>query len=121
MYLFLDDCRNPRDVTWDKNFPLGKQWYIVRNIDQFKEFIDDNLRSIEHIAFDHDLAPEHYPEMGDVSDDGKTGHDCAKYLIEVCINKNIKLPNFSAHSMNPSGRDNIVSLLENFRKFQQQN
>jgi hypothetical protein len=120
-YLFLDDYRIPSDVTWDKNFPLGKQWFIVRDIDQFKMAIDNCLEEIEHVAFDHDLALEHYTGMGNVSNDGRTGLDCAKYLIEQCIEMNIPLPSFSSHSMNPAGRDNILSLLSNFQEFQKHN
>lgn len=121
MYLFLDDERVPSGVTWDPEFPLGKQWFIVRDIDQFKKVIDWNLENIEHIAFDHDLGPNHYPrsvtDMGDHSD-GRTGMDCAKYLVDQCIERNIKIPNFSVHSMNPAGRENIRSLLNGFRRHQ---
>lgn len=123
MYLFLDDERRPGQVTWDRDFPCVPicMWNIVRDIYQFKDFIDANLDKIEHIAFDHDLGPDHYPksatDMGDHSD-GKTGLDCAKYLVECCIDRNVKLPNYSVHSMNPVGRENIISYLENFRRYQ---
>jgi hypothetical protein len=123
MFLFLDDERVPRQVTWDPEFPmLGTiLWHIVRDIDEFKGFIDAHLPEITHIAFDHDLGPEHYPWNGNKHDDGRTGMDCAKYLVEQCIERNIKLPRFSVHSMNPAGRENIRSYLKNFRNFQQQN
>lgn len=123
MYLFLDDERRPGQVSWDRRFPQVPvcMWHIVRDVDQFKAFIDEHLTNITHIAFDHDLAEEHYPWNGGVTDDGRTGLDCAKYLVEQCMDRNIKCPNFSSHSMNPNGRDNIISLLENFTRFQQQN
>ena len=119
MYLFLDDERMPYQVTWDRDFPQGKVWQIVRHIYEFIDFIELNLGMIEHIAFDHDLGPEHYPWNGNKHDDGKTGLDCAKFLVEQCIDRNIKLPNFSVHSMNPAGNANIRSYLESFRRHQQ--
>lgn len=121
MYLFLDDERWPKDVTWDPDFPnVGIfVWHIVRNIDEFKEFVELNLGMITHIAFDHDLGPEHYPWNGNKHDDGRTGMDCAKWLVDQCIDRNVKLPNFSVHSMNPAGAANIRNLLENFKRHQQ--
>jgi hypothetical protein len=117
MNLFLDDYRFPYQVTWDQDFPLGKRWFIVRNFDEFKKVIDlIEIDEIEHIAFDHDLAAEHYNQTGTI-DDGQTGFHCAKYLVEQCMNRNAKLPNFSSHSMNPGGRENILSYLENYRQF----
>jgi hypothetical protein len=120
MFLFLDDERVPGIVNWDPQFPMQQwiRWHIVRNIEEFKDFIDMYLDEIEHIAFDHDLGPEHYPWNGNKHDDGRTGMDCAKYLVEECMNRNINLPNFSVHSMNPAGRDNIMSLLTSFRRHQ---
>lgn len=121
MYLFLDDERMPSHVKWDSDFPRGKDWKIVRNIDQFKTAIKLYFDDIEHIAFDHDLGPEHYPWNGNKHDDGKTGLDCAKFLVDYCLTEGKNLPEFSVHSMNPAGRENIRAFLNNFRKFQQQN
>jgi hypothetical protein len=121
MYVFLDDERFPSQVNWDRYFPAipHSKWLIVRDVEHFKKVIDAYLPEIKHIAFDHDLAKEHYPWNGGVVDDGKTGMDAAKYLVEQCMNRNIPLPSFSAHSMNPAGRQNIISYLENYRRVSQ--
>ena len=81
------------------------------------------------ISFDHDLALEHYrPSMynpdnhySNYYNDGtfkeKTGYDCAKWLIDFIINNKIKvLPTIMVHSMNPVGKENIVSLFKSFNK-----
>jgi hypothetical protein len=105
--------------------PLGP-WEIVRNYQQFVDHITKNgLPSF--VAFDHDLADEHYrPSM--YNKDGhytnyytdgtfkeKTGYDCAKWLIEYCINNNRIFPEYEVHSMNPIGKINIRSIVENFK------
>lgn len=143
--LFLDDVRIPYDAfnyTKDTDFSL-KEWSIVRNYDEFVKFITSNYTNRKMfpglIAFDHDLADEHYYPL-ETSDeyqdrkrvndiDGfynekfkeKTGYHCAKWLIDFCLDNNLELPNFKCHSMNPSGRENILGLLNNFKKFQLEN
>jgi hypothetical protein len=122
--LFLDDVREPVQVKWVE-LPLGP-WEIVRNYQQFVDHITKNgLPSF--VAFDHDLADEHYrPSM--YNKDGhytnyytdgtfkeKTGYDCAKWLIEYCINNNRIFPEYEVHSMNPIGKINIRSIVENFK------
>lgn len=126
-HLFLDDERNPRDVTWVR-LPLVI-WTIVRSYDDFVHVI--TARGLPaFITFDHDLADIHYINFqkflkGKASYDElyanseeKTGFHCAKWLIEYCLDNNVKLPEFTVHSMNSIGRDNIEGLLNNFKKFQ---
>ena len=60
--LFLDDVRNPKDCCQympDAKFYFNSEFVIVRNYDEFVNFIRKNgLPNI--ISFDHDLADEHY-------------------------------------------------------------
>lgn len=91
--IFLDDVRQRPDDTF----------IVLRNFDEFKEFID--LYGIpKFISFDHDLGAE------------KSGYDCAKYLVNYCLNKEYKLPLFKVHSQNPVGRENIEKLLNNYNR-----
>ncbi len=118
MYIFLDDERRPGQVTWIEIpcIPVC-MWNIVRNIEQFKELLDKALKAgitIKHISFDHDLADIHYG--GDYSDE-KTGMDCAKYLVDWCMDNDQPLPEWTVHSMNPVGVENINKLLLNFKDF----
>jgi hypothetical protein len=114
--LFLDDERMPKQVTW-VNLPLGP-WVIVRDYDEFVKCIMTNGLP-EFVTFDHDLAIEHYiPEVKEEEYTEKTGMDCAKWLVDYCLDNGSKLPNFEVHSKNPAGAANIRSLLQNFKQFQ---
>lgn len=92
--LYLDDLRSaPEDFI------------LVRNFEEFTQYILHH-RMPGFISFDHDLGEE------------KTGYDCAKWLVEICMNRKIPLPEFTVHSQNPVGKKNIESLLRNFKKEQ---
>jgi len=99
--LFLDDevtpmCRYPRDNDED--------WNIVRSFTEFKEYILKNGIP-KTISFDHDLGMFE----GD-------GNDCAKWLVEYCIDNKIFEPNFVVlvHSMNPAGVERINNTFKYF-------
>lgn len=98
--LFLDDvtipiCRYPKSNNED--------WDIVRTFNEFKNYITENgIPKI--ISFDHDLGEE------------KNGNDCAKWLVEYCIDNKILEPNFAVlvHSMNPIGAKRIRDTFKYF-------
>lgn len=47
----------------------------------------------------------------------KTGYDCAKWLIDYCIDNDLELPKkVLVHSMNPTGAENIKSLFNTYNK-----
>jgi len=116
-HLFLDDVRSPADVTWEK-LPSPEQWIIARNFWAFKRQIEK--RGIpKFVAFDHDLAPEHYSAMfkdshSNPSDYGneKTGFHCAEYLIHACAERSVPFPEYTVHSLNPVGRQRMYDLIE---------
>lgn len=107
--LWLDDIRNPFTGDWlmeyVPKFAYGKGEVIwVKNYNEFVDWINTNgLPDI--IAFDHDLA------------ENKSGYDCAKWLVEYCLDNKLKLPNWIIQSANPVGKENIESLLNNYHKF----
>ena len=129
--LFLDDFRIPVDCSRYMSNPKLynlNEWVIVRNYDEFVNFISKNgLPNI--ISFDHDLADEHYSNdmyAGNETYDKnyenfkeKTGYDCAKWLVNYCMDKDMDIPEFVVHSMNPAGGKNIWEYLENYRKFRE--
>ncbi len=91
--LWIDDIRRPP----------SKHWNVVKSYDEFVTYI--NLSGVpDIISFDHDLG------------EGKTGMDCAKYLIK----KELAIKDFRVHSMNPIGRENILGLLRNWKKFMEE-
>jgi len=99
--LYLDDERTPK----------GKGFIIIRSYNEFVNWIKDNGIP-DYISFDHDIAS--YDESGNE----KRGIDAAKFLVEYCLENNVKCPDFNVHSANPVGADNIEKYLFNFKKFE---
>lgn len=117
--LFLDDIRNVDEVFYYTNNKvyLEDGWDIVRNFDEFKEYIKINgIPNI--ISFDHDLADIHYTKQLKYNEyEEKTGYHCMYWLINYLLDNNIfKLPICYVHSMNPVGKKNIESLISTFKK-----
>ncbi|QEG22229.1 cyclic-phosphate processing receiver domain-containing protein [Mariniblastus fucicola] len=104
--LWLDDERNPAEQRWQSCFPIQHatiQW--VKSYAEFAEWI------LEHsipdaICFDHDLG------------DGPSGMDCAKWLVDFCLDHDEKLPQWNIQSANPIGKRNIEALLKSFERVQ---
>jgi hypothetical protein len=119
MKLYLDDLRTP----------LSSEWSVVRNFDEFVEFIENNdLKNIEVISFDHDLGESAISEYFNNTKDSyeidysnieeKTGYDCVKWLIDYIIvnDKFDSVPKMRVHSANPIGAANILGYVNNFYK-----
>lgn len=98
--IFLDDERDPIFVS--DIFPF-QEWVVLRNYDEFCQFVDSNLERIGLISFDHDIAS--------YDSDGfeKTGKDAASYLCGLCMDRSLELPDVFVHSQNPVGKSNILS------------
>jgi hypothetical protein len=107
--LWLDDIRNPFVADWLLQYASDYErdavvW--VKNYTEFVDWITENGLP-EMICFDHDLGES----------DEKTGHDCAKWLVEHCMDNDTDLPMWEIQSANPVGRDNINGLLNGYNKF----
>ena len=121
-YLFLDDSRYPETVTWvELPFTDETKWVMVGN---YQEFVSTILEKgvPKFIAFDHDLADEHYKEFHNCggifryeSMTEKTGFCCAKWLCKYCRDNKIKFPEYVVHSLNTIGKDNIVNYIESYK------
>lgn len=114
-YLFLDDIRDPKDVTWVLIGGVGcwgATWHVVRSWAEAVKWVKENgFPNV--ISFDHDLEEEHYSGNFLV---GKTGYDFAKWLVEYDMDTHT-MPDdfkFTVHSLNPAGAENIRSLLNNY-------
>lgn len=119
--LFLDDdpIRIPNKLGWIK-LPLV-EWTIARNYQQFCDII--NKQGCPRIvSFDHDLADVHYGVDWDRRGNDysgikeKTGYDCARFLVNYCLNNNQEFPLYYVHSMNPVGRNNIINFIESMKE-----
>lgn len=134
--IYLDDVRTP----------IGDNWIVVRNYDDFvNKVIELGLSNIELISLDHDLgdtAMEEY--FNNVSPNftlnydnilEKTGYDAAKWLVNhfysvneqrINMTKNEKkngkftFPLVYVHSANPVGAHNICGWINNFLKNEKQ-
>lgn len=133
--LWLDDLRNPflnleNKVPLDENQELYNINWVI-NYEQFTQWI--NMYGLpDAISFDHDLGdayfvPEEYwnsPEESEKFKEWKnkfhkekTGMDCAKWLVDYCLNKKKSTPRIFVHSSNTVGANNILSLMDSFSKF----
>lgn len=117
--VYLDDLRTPID----------EEWIVCRNYNEFVDKVSEiGLDNIETISLDHDLGETAIKEyFKNVTTNyvlnydnihEKTGYDCAKWLVEQCINNGTKLPLILTHSANPIGSANIMGYINNFLKNQ---
>lgn len=106
---FLDDERNPSDVTW-MAYPDGIEWTVCRTIqDLIMSLASSGGFPGAYISLDHDLgAPE-------------TGMDAVKAIVGIALEaadmKASDLPTIVVHSKNPIGAENIESYWVNYVKF----
>lgn len=127
--LYLDDIRRPLDSLKKSGLSVYlEEWLVVRNYAQFVAAIGD-FGLPEIVSFDHDLGREHIdfyfgngghenpPDPQSAEFEEKTGYDCAKFLIDYCLDNNVDIPDFLVHSANPVGAENIRALLANYRKW----
>lgn len=143
-YLFLDDVRLPYlDPITYKN-KLGedqfhfistyhyskvelfktKTWSIVRNYDEFVEWVKIHGVDDLFISFDHDLCDTHYRDLNDNKDIDenyydnqtiKTGYHCAEWLCKYCIENNKNIPDYYVHSWNVIGTTNINNIFKKYK------
>lgn len=133
--LFLDDLRIPKDAiglvpSSMNKFYWNNDWEVVRNYTEFCDYIKE-YGVPDFISFDHDLADDHYNDLFSdenwVKDDSdivlkydeyreKTGYECAKWLVDYCLEHKLELPDYIVHSANPVGKKNIESYLLNAKK-----
>lgn len=115
--IYLDDIRTP----------IESGWIICRNYDEFVRTVQKiGLGNIDKISLDHDLGDSAIKEyFNNVSKNyildydnikEKTGYDCAKWLVDLSMESNTKLPLIVTHSANPIGSANIMGYINNYLK-----
>jgi len=139
--LWLDDIRDPLEGDWLVFSPIPQPFKVVwvKTFIEFANWISENGVPAG-ICFDHDLSDfqafyNGYPdrleadlaeareqgkiqEWNEILENEKTGLDCCKWLIDYCIDNEVELPKWNCQSANPVGKENMNSLLNNFRKHQ---
>ncbi len=122
-YLMLDDIRSMSDVRKYTKLPdvPNEHWVVVRSYNEFVDTIN-KLGLPTFVSFDHDIASSHYGhglQGDDIPYDSyteKTGYDVAKWLVDYCMKKGVKHPPYVVHSMNPVGKQNIISYVESYNR-----
>ena len=115
--LWLDDIKNPfvEGMDWWFTIQYLKEEYLeiddeecevfwAKTQSEFENYIKENGLP-DLISFDNDLG------IGNGE-----GYDCAKWLVEYCMNNNVHLPEWYVHSANQVAQENINQLLLNFTK-----
>ena len=106
--IFLDDERNPEDVTWI-DYPNDIEWYVVRRMNDFLVAVF-NMTGEYFISFDHDLAEF------DLAGDENTGYKALKAMVDYHIQKEYTLPKCYFHTQNPIGKKNMEMYYQNALK-----
>lgn len=108
--LWLDDKRNPLEERWIAYSPIEYPFIIIwiKSYTDFIKWITENGLP-DGICFDHDLGKFKNEEE-------KTGYDCAKWLVNYCIDNKLTIPSYAIQSANPIGRENIDGLFKSFIK-----
>lgn len=114
--LFLDDIREPSDITYLSG-PKDAQFVVCRTMDEaVAAILEKGMPNF--ISFDHDLADEHYNETSRE----KTGYEFAKWLVNADAKGTIDIPygfQYYVHSNNPVGKANICALLDRYIAYKQ--
>lgn len=102
--LWVDDARNPLENDWLNFSPIGRNCKVIwaQSYQEAIDFLEKEWP--DAICLDHDLGEE------------KSGYDIAKYIVDRCIDEGKKLPEFASQSANPVGRENIITLLSNYKR-----
>lgn len=107
MRMYLDDLRTPTE-EYD---------FIARSYDEAIDIIT-RCGIPDFISFDHDLGIDKKGELL------KTGYDLAKWIIDADIDGFIEITcefTYKVHSQNPVGRQNIISIMENYLGYKRKN
>lgn len=109
--LFLDDERNPEDVTWVA-YPANIEWIVVRNSSEFVDKFWYLMKSGKDyiVSFDHDIQ-EFYGKKE------LTGYTNLKGMLNAIQYYNLTVPKCYFHTQNPVGKKNMECYYQNFIDF----
>lgn len=129
--LWLDDIRNPQDGVWNEWMtqqginPDNYDIVWVMDYNGFTSHIQENgLPDV--VCFDHDLGRDVVTQK--VANgmsrrqaqiqrrETLDGYDCAKWMVQYCIDHDEYVPEWYIQSANPVGADNIRSYINSFTR-----
>lgn len=103
--LWVDDCRNPHDTDLLNISPIAPPFEIYWAKSYHAAIIYLEILWPDAVCLDHDLGGK------------RTGYDIAKHIVDRCMNEALPLPAYASQSDNPAGRENILHLLDSYRRF----
>lgn len=110
--LFIDDERDPINVTWgswlDQGMYRHEDWIIARTWDEVLDILI-TMGMPKMVSFDHDLG-----------EGQKTGYEIAKKMCDMVMD-GMRLPedfDYRVHSKNPVGKKNIEEYMRAFLNYQ---
>lgn len=103
--LFLDDERNPIDVTWI-SFPEDAEITVVRSYNEFLSHLNFSDTAYDAWSLDHDLGCDEFQQPR------HTGYDALKAAVRW--HEHLLPKQVIAHSKNPIGAENINKYWENY-------
>lgn len=104
--LFLDDEREPEDVTW-VSYPDDIEWYVFRRMNDLLFAVMNMGGEQYQISFDHDI--QDYDTFGNEN----TGYTCLKNVINYCLDTGKTIPVCYFHTKNPIGLKNMLTYYDN--------
>lgn len=110
--LWLDDSRNPLTDDWLVFSPISQPFETiwVKSYDEFTAWITENGLP-DAICFDNDIE-----DFSGINGTELEGKDCAKWLVEYCLDNKLNIPKWNCQSSNPNAKDFINGLLLSFIK-----
>ena len=109
--LFLDDERNPEDVTWI-DYPESIDWKVVRSYREF--FYEFHRSAFQVISFDHDIQDYNHRGVE------LTGYTVLRAMLGTFLTTSPELYTFPEqvffHTQNLIGKENMESYWNNFCK-----
>ena len=123
--LFLDDERNPEDVTW-VNYPENSVFTVVRTFEEFCVAV--SLNDYDKYSFDHDIQDFHTipkggsvfnPIFGEIEVNEEIeyeykGTHCLEFLLSK--RSDLGVDAIIIHTQNPTGRENMLIAKKNMEK-----
>ena len=110
--LFLDDERNPEDVTWIE-YPENIDWTMVRSYSEF--FYKLHRGQFQVFSFDHDIQDYNHRGVE------LTGYSALKAMVDTFLTTPHGLYTLPGqvlfHTRNPIGKTNMESYWNNFCKY----
>lgn len=110
--IWLDDSRNPFKNDWLVFSPIERPFETIwiKSYNKFVSWIKENGLP-DGICFDNDLE-----DFSGVDGAELQGKDCAKWLVEYCLDNKLNIPKWNCQSSNSNAKDYINGLFISFIK-----